>query len=499
MYLKSIKLGTLVAVVLFGSAVARSEWFSWESRAGLSYEQVVTLASEMATRGYAPTRIESNVENGELRFATIWIKEQELAKQRWQFGVRLNADALQRHVDDVKAKGFAPVDVAVATVAGQPVFSMISGTGALNNWQLRHGLTAREVITRTDEYARSGLDLIDINAYPTETGMRFAAIWGDAGFDGQVTEIAVTESQFQRQLERLPAGFVPFNVNVGSIGDETVYSGIFVKDDEHLYDVRYGLTEAQLQAYFDRQVDAGFAPHALAAYNIKLQPKYAAVFAKKRQTEVKANPVFTVPDIGLPTGTRRVLEIPPVYQQTKVWCWLAVGEMVFRHYGVRNNNTSGNFQCGIIGTIMSDTECYSNCFNARCIRGSGSNYATVKMLKDYAWMSSRRVLSASETYELPFAAIKANIDAGRPIIAGVSPTRRQYYEGAEHVALIVGYEAGPGGVHLIVNDPFPYPPMGNPYTRNGARAVSDYQYRIPMLNFTRDLFWHWSIHNISVE
>ena len=173
--------------------------------------------------------------------------------------------------------------------------------------------------------------------------------------------------------------------------------------------------------------------------------------------------------------------------------------MVFRHFGVRNNNPAGNFQCGIIGTIMSDTECYTNCFNARCIRPSGSNYATVKMLKDYAWLSSKRVLTASETYELPFAVIKANIDAQKPIIAGVSPTRKQYYEGAEHVALIVGYEAGPSGVNVIINDPYPYPPMGNFYTQNGATALSDYQYKMSLRDFTKNLFWHWSIHNISVS
>ena len=495
------KLGSIVYLLVILAAVAavvQAQWFSWESRSDQTFEEVIALGSEMGQRGYAPVRIESNIENGELRYSTIWIKEKDLGREKWQFSAQMNATAFQFQVEDMKAKGFAPIDAAVSPLAGQPSFSIIWGTGALKNWQLWHGLTAQEVTARTNEYARAGLELIDVNGYATDTGMRFAAIWGDAGFGQQINAIALTENEFRREIERLPQGFVPFNMNVSSDFRENRYSAIFVKDDSYLWDIKFGMQAPELKERFNKKVDEGFAPRSLSAYNVRLERRYAAIFAKPKPVEVKANPVFTQPTVSFPSSAGRVLDIAPVNQQTKVWCWLAIGEMVFQHFGVRNNNPGGNFQCGIIGTIMSETECYGNCFNTRCIRPSGSNYATVRMLKDYAWMSSKRVFGADEGFELPFAAIKANIDAGKPIIAGVSPTRRQYYDGAEHVALIVGYKTGPGGVKLVVNDPFPYPPMGNPYTRNGATALSAYQYEMPMRDFTQGLYWHWSIHNISI-
>ena len=55
----------------------------------------------------------------------------------------------------------------------------------------------------------------------------------------------------------------------------------------------------------------------------------------------------------------------------------------------------------------------------------------------------------------------------------------------------------PGGVELIVNDPYPYEPAENVYTRNGAIQTAPYQYRIGMGTFSRQLYWHWSISNIS--
>lgn len=482
--------------VLTGSVHA--QWFSWESRTELNVDQMVNTGAEMAQRGFAPLKIESTVESGSVRYAATWIKEDEISKEQRQLAVRMNEEEFIGRVESMKNRGYVPVDIAVAPVAGKPEFSAIFSMNAFQNWRSRHGISAQQVIALTEEFRRSGIHLVDVNAYPTDTGMLYAALWGDPGWDDQIIEIGLSKNEFQRRAVNLPTGYVPVNMNVASVADETAYSGIFVKDDEFLYDFRYDLNASQLKAYSDRHANAGYMPLTVAGYNLRLERRYAAIFVKKRPVEVRTNPVFTPQQFSLPTTVGRTLDIVPVRQQTQVWCWLAIGEMVFRHFGVRSNNPQ-DFQCGIIGTIMSDTECFSNCFNFRCIRPSGSNLATVKMLKDYAWIASRKVFRANEGYEMPFSAVKANIDAGQPIIAGVSPTRRQYYDGAEHVALIVGYEIGPGRVDLIVNDPFPYPPMGNPYTRNGGRALSNYQYRMPMQNFTRDLFWHWSISNISIQ
>jgi hypothetical protein len=497
----NLRSNSIVLLLSFvGLAIsAQAQWFSWESRTDLNFDGMLNVGAEMAQRGFAPLKIESTIEDGSVRYAATWVKEDELSKEQRELAIRMNRDGFNEKVESMKNRGYVPVDIAVAPVAGEPEFSAIFSKNAFQTWRSRHGISALDVFTLTQEFKRSGMQLVDVNAYPTPTGMQYAALWGDAGWDDQIIAIGLPKDAFQERAVSLPAGYVPANMNVASVADTTAYSGIFVKDDEFLYDFRYDLNEQELKAYSDRHANAGYRPLTVAGYNLRLERRYAAIFVKKRPVEVRSNPIFTPQTFNLPTAVGRTLDIAPVRQQTQVWCWLAIGEMVFRHYGLRNNNPGGNFQCGIIGTIMSDTECNANCFNTRCIRPSGSNYATVRMLKDYAWMSSKKVLRADEGYELPFAAIKANIDRGRPIIAGVSPTRRQYYDGAEHVALITGYEMGPGGVDLIINDPFPYPPMGNPYTRNNARAISNYQYRMPMQNFTRDLFWHWSISNISIQ
>jgi hypothetical protein len=38
------------------------------------------------------------------------------------------------------------------------------------------------------------------------------------------------------------------------------------------------------------------------------------------------------------------LNIPPIPQNTAVWCWLAVSEMALRYHGVPNTNPAGIYQ-----------------------------------------------------------------------------------------------------------------------------------------------------------
>lgn len=195
----------------------------------------------------------------------------------------------------------------------------------------------------------------------------------------------------------------------------------------------------------------------------------------------------------------RLLPVPAVQQQTQVWCWLAVGEMLFRYYNVPNLNPYGNYQCGIIGTVMpAGSPCQSNCFNNGCIIPSGGNANTMRMLRDYPRIAANRTTRLTETYELSFAAVRNNIDNGQPVVCGISPVGRRYYNDAEHAVLLTGYELSAAGAFVVINDPFNYPPAGNPYILAGASILAPNKYQLPYTTFVNRLFWHWSLSDISM-
>jgi hypothetical protein len=200
-----------------------------------------------------------------------------------------------------------------------------------------------------------------------------------------------------------------------------------------------------------------------------------------------------------PAARAGVLPIPPIVQQTQVWCWVAVGEMVFRYFGIANVNPYGVYQCGIIGALAADQSgmshpCASDC--TQCIVPAGTEGWVRAMLERYpavvqAFAGSAQQLGARhEDRALDPEALAGEIDDGLPVIAGITPYGIPLGISA-HVALIVGYHRDDGGaLWLKVNDPYPYAWTGaDPYVAAGGRQDEAGGYWIGYDDFTARLQW----------
>jgi hypothetical protein len=69
-------------------------------------------------------------------------------------------------------------------------------------------------------------------------------------------------------------------------------------------------------------------------------------------------------------------------------------------------------------------------------------------------LSSRTLFRA-----LSMAELRAEIDGGRPVLAGISAGGFSFPNFSQHVIVVVGYDVTPTGSFVIVNDPFPYARM----------------------------------------
>jgi hypothetical protein len=203
------------------------------------------------------------------------------------------------------------------------------------------------------------------------------------------------------------------------------------------------------------------------------------------------------------------LVIPPVRQETPEWCWLAVGEMIFRYYQLPPVNPAGDYQCGIVGAVGyaingACDQCNMNCGN--CVRPAGSAQMVSYMLSTYPKVACKKLFQSNTTLKSNFVAnflnadfLKAEIDAKRPVIAGINPGAQFVLPGNSlHVCLIVGYFYYNADLILVVNDPFPWAITGtDPYLMNGAVPAGNLIYQIPYVNFVNGLAWNTSWSGIS--
>lgn len=195
------------------------------------------------------------------------------------------------------------------------------------------------------------------------------------------------------------------------------------------------------------------------------------------------------------------LKLRPVAQQTAVWCWAAVSEMVLKHYRFPSLNPAGNYQCGIVGSLGG--VCGVNC--GACVTPIGSTYQMSHVIARYQDLSDYfqrhhqgRHFHVSPTGRLSPSEIVDEIDEGDPVVAGISPSGMGAYyppSMSEHVALVVGYRKSGRGFQVLVNDPMPYAYMGyDPYRAVGAKRTRQGQYWIDYGAFVHRLAYKDSIY-----
>jgi hypothetical protein len=195
------------------------------------------------------------------------------------------------------------------------------------------------------------------------------------------------------------------------------------------------------------------------------------------------------------------LSVVPRVQETYVWCWVAVGQMVFEYYDIPNVNPAGDYQCGIVGLLAAGTvrnDCASRCQN--CTVPAGSASGVIHMIEEYprrvAVVTREAVPRLRADYRasaLSSETIERVLDEDAPVIAGISPSGRPpAWASSQHVALIVGYRGSGSDLELLVNDPYPFA-QDNPYERAGAENNGDGSYWIGYGALRRNLNWRESI------
>jgi hypothetical protein len=132
------------------------------------------------------------------------------------------------------------------------------------------------------------------------------------------------------------------------------------------------------------------------------------------------------------------------------------------------------------------------------------------MLQQYPLMAVRggsagdiALTVQSKSGSLSEAEVKKEIDEGRPIIAGVSPSGFKIDGISHHVALIVGYDDSSGDLKLTVNDPFPFEDdrflwIGNPYQPNmDMSEENDGQYEVSFERFRSKIKWKQTMYRMT--
>jgi len=218
----------LVTSLLCASASAARPL--WEERHGLTADDFEKTTKQLAERGYRPVQISAAVVGKELRFAAIW----------------------EKHAD-------APPT------------------------ETRHNLTDKQYEKTADELKEKGFRPVEVRGYEVDGEARFAAIWEKAPKDAPAREAhhALTSDDYRKVYAELTKkGYRPLQVSGYAIGKETRYATIWEKEPKNApaWHTRRDLTAEQYQDVFDEQLKMGHRIVHVSGYTIDGQERFAGVW-----------------------------------------------------------------------------------------------------------------------------------------------------------------------------------------------------------------------------
>ncbi|MFN7965865.1 MAG: hypothetical protein U0V87_09300 [Acidobacteriota bacterium] len=149
----------------------------------------------------------------------------------------------------------------------------------------------------------------------------------------------------------------------------------------------------------------------------------------------------------------RKLDVPPIFQRADQWGYLAVSEMVLRHYGLPPAGSNETYQCGIASLFMPKAEaaaCRSECLQCAIKPGTSSDIeSTVEQFPSRVGavlgLPTTQLIAIDRPTPLELPALITRLDAGKPVIATILGDR---------AVLIVGYRSGRNPM-VLFNDPDP--------------------------------------------
>ena len=160
----------------WNSRFAPAENLAWGSNRDMTRTQFDDRLSVYTGRGYMAVDVDVRSEGLGLRYALIAHENPD--DRAWALHVDLTSDQYHALWTDYHDQGYRPLDVEGYLVDGQTRFAGIWIENVEDlAWSSIRNMTSAEYADYFDARSAEGLRPIDIEAYDTPSGLRFAAIW----------------------------------------------------------------------------------------------------------------------------------------------------------------------------------------------------------------------------------------------------------------------------------------------------------------------------------
>jgi CubicO group peptidase (beta-lactamase class C family) len=191
----------------------------------------------------------------------------------------LTSDEYQAEFDAWVGQGYRLTYVSGYEVNGTPLFAAIWEQSAGPAWIARHAMSAAEYQQEFDRQVAAGYRLVLVNGYAVGGVDRYVAIWEQSAGPAWIARHGMTAAEYQQEFDRqVAAGYRLVHVSGYEVAGQATYAAIWEQSAGPAWLARHGMTAAEYQQAFDEELAAGYRLLHVSGYTVSGSTQYAAIW-----------------------------------------------------------------------------------------------------------------------------------------------------------------------------------------------------------------------------
>ena len=269
-----------------GKPITKGEVLFWPpTRLGKEYARhkqnttdFARLFKHLSNSGYQPKIINGYSVGGKVFLNHVW----EPAEGNWRAYSRQTQASHQTNLDKAKADGYAPVFIDSYLQNGQVRYAAIYVKGKPGNWKLRSNMTAQTHQSVLDAAKAEGLKPATVSVISISGQRRYTALYRSDSIGGWALKSQILESDYQGVVnEQLATGRMPIHLDGYMHDGKPYYSAIFATKYKGKSKARHAMSVSGYQTEAESAWSAGYVTQSVAAFDgAQSQHRYGAVWVK---------------------------------------------------------------------------------------------------------------------------------------------------------------------------------------------------------------------------
>lgn len=254
-----IALFLVPSTLLFADVIKYEKNIGWVSNRDLTSSQFSAKFKKYKNSGYLMIDVDAYNIGSKIRYAMVWRKNTD--RRGWAEHRDMSSDQYNQRWTEYKNKGYRPIDIESYQIRGNQKYA---GIWVQNKegyvWYSKRNLTGKEYGDLFKEKSKQGYRLVDMEAYSTNSGLRYSCIWYKNKDHIKWSQLRnMTRDSYQKEVDKKSkAGYMVVDYETYSSNGKQLIAAIWEKHSGFSSQVRTGRSAKQFANLWREYRDKGY-------------------------------------------------------------------------------------------------------------------------------------------------------------------------------------------------------------------------------------------------